>query len=202
MPDLFQYSGSRLLLARRDGKVVLDTADRMPAITGQLSETKVAAWPRPTGEVYQTRVTSAGSIEFRWVMPASETSFDVDLGPAPTDYTPNFLLARVNGSRAETANIYSYIFAEAQIRPGRWRQVNAGSVYIEQFRSSNPSPPIVHRHMSFAVAGGRWVLRCRHSSRAFATPWTTSGKGSAAASASSAATWTFQVAMAWGVFDL
>lgn len=199
--DLFQYSGSRLLLVRRDGKVVLDTADRMPATTGQLVVSRQVVWPRPAGEKLDVRFTSGGNIEFRWITPAGETTHTVDLGPAPVGYTPNFLLARLNGVRAETTNIHGFIYAIPQIRQSKWRQVNAGSVYIEQIRTSNPENPITHRHMSFAVEGGRWVLKCRHSSRGYTTSWS-SGSGGLGASQTSLSTWTFQIAMAWGVFDL
>lgn len=177
---------------------MLDTAERMPAITGSIETSVTATWTQPAGEIIQGRIVGSGTLEYRWVHPATERVFTVDLGAAPTAYTPNFLLTRLKISRITAGGIYLHVGIRFMASHNQWITLNSGSLWVEHIRTSNASEYIGNRHMDVAIESGRWVLKLRESTRAFNTSYSTA-LGSPGTSESSYAV---DIALAWGVFDL
>lgn len=178
---------------------MLDTADRMPAQVGTLTVTGVQlAFPQPANETVEGSIIG-GSLKYRWVHPGEEASYSIDLGAAPSGFTPNYLLARYKiTQRANQTTIFSQVHRTMMTPELKWVPLHSGSVWLEQIKTTNAGEYIGNRHMRFAIAAGRWVLIGTHSSIPFVTDWRSSFTGSG----SSADTYTIDVALSWGVFDL
>lgn len=198
MTELIDVSGDAFIFRRPDGSVMLDTRERQPAVSGLLTASGAAVWPTPAGAEAQARIVSGG-YQYRYVYPAGDLSYTVDLGAAPAGYTPNFIMANFKASRAQTTDIFGFVYAVVRLRQGLWRPINAGSVLVETIRTSNASDvPIANRFCHVAIEAGRWVLKLRETSRSYQSGWSSGISGSLEA----AATYNFDLNLAFGVFDL
>lgn len=189
-----------MILRSPSGAVLLDTADRMPAETGTLETQVVAQYPVPAAEYVESRIVSGPSIEYRYVHTGAEETYTVDLGPAPTDHVPNYLLTRIKLSKAEGQTIFAHVYTLTLPPQGEWMQLNSGSLWVEHIRTSNVNQYIGNRTMYVTIEAGRWVLKLTHSSATYVSNWTWSGAVSG--TWSSKATYTVDIALSWGVFDL
>lgn len=197
--NLFEAAAGKLIFRRADGTVMLDTAERMPAITGTIETSVTAAWTQPAGEVIQGRIVGGGTLEYRWVHPATARESSVDLGAAPTSYTPNFLLTRFKATRTPSSStMYLHARADTMFSQGQWITLNSGSIWVEHMKTSNANEYIGNRHWDVAIESGRWVLKLRESTRAYNTSYSTA----LGSPGSSAASYAVDIALAWGVFDL
>lgn len=192
-------SAGRFVLRGPSGNVALDTADRMPDVAGTLSATVTATFPKVSGERTEGRV-SGGGVQYRYILPAAEYSYVADIGPVTTAGTPNYLLTRYRVTPSgyyET--IYGHVYKQMACRTSEWIPTTGGSLWLEHIRTSNSNQWLGNRHCHVYVSpSNRWTLDYRQSNAALTTDWT-SPPGTINDSAS---TFSIELELSWGYFDL
>lgn len=199
MVEMLDASGSSLIFRNSAGVELLNTADRMPARIGDVTFSNITlSFPPISGEGIFGRGTMSG-IEYRYILPAHNVTYTVDLGNGPGTIIPNFAICTFNGAVTSSAQPYGYWSHSQKFKQSVWQPFQ-GSIHLESCGTSNVGEwELVQRHCYLTrLSNGHFGIVCRQTSAGYTGDWSTSPYDGL----SIAAAFKFSFRVMWGIYDL
>jgi len=197
MTEIFDLlTPGRLIIRRPDGRVYLDSSDRTMVQLGQRSYSNInTSFPKFSSEKRSSIRQTSGGLRQDWSIGKETQSVLGAIGTA----APNWVMVNVFGvdQNPTKTEIFYGVAREYAFPNSQWLPLNGGSLHVETISTNDIDQlPIAHRILTVQPSGNNFVVVAKQASRA------ASKKDAPIRGFGTAATYTFNFALTWGVFDL